>query len=900
MNPQSLQPGTRIGVFEIDALLGAGGMGEVYRARDTRLDRDVAIKFLTAPVGDETARRRFQQEARTASSLNHPNIAMVLEAGEFNDRQYLVTEYVDGGTLADWARATKPSWKTAIDLLTGVADGLAAAHDAGILHRDIKPENILITKRGTAKLVDFGIAKFIHASRTASLTKTVDVGTSPGVIVGTVAYMSPEQASGSAIDTRSDLFSFGVVLYELLAGRRPYEGKTDLEQMYARVHGSSPRLGDIGRGVPEPLRLLVEKLLEKDPADRYQSAHEVVVDLRRMLRDDALAPLDAAQSSRSRTRMLSFAALAALVIVAAGVWALNRPWSRVTQTSDVTATPPMEQITAFSDFAVQPAFSPDGRMVTFIRGPASFTTTGQVYVKLLPNGDPVQLTNDSLLKMMPEFTPDGSRVVYTVNTDATNSWDTWIVPVIGGAPKLWLPNASGLQWIGPQRLLFSEIKTGIHMALVTATESRTESRDVYVPKSIRGMVHRSYASPDRSQAIVAEMDDGGMLPCRLVPLDSGSMGRIVGPPRGRCTHAAWSPDGQWMYFSSNASGTFQLWRQRYPDGALQQLTFPPTEAEGIAIAPDGGSIVTSIGLAQHTVWVSDERGERQISSEGDAILPAWGDGFPTSVFSPDGQKLYYLVAKSDQHEGRGFGHGELWVADRLQRTNEPLLPGLSITSYDISADGETVAFAANEANGMSGIWIARLDRRTPPRKLPPAEALGPVFGRAGEIYYRGWDRGIAYLYALDIATGESRKFTTEPAVNSPIVSPDGQWILSLVSNEGKNSSTLLKAFPKAGGKPLTVCVRCYPKWTRDQRFLFFSFLPGNDVERGSTFVFRLAAGHAFPPWPTDGVKSESDLPESSRVRVIARPGVFPGLTPETYAFRTDMVRRNLYRIHLPR
>ena len=247
----------------------------------------------------------------------------------------------------------------------------------------------------------------------------------------------------------------------------------------------------------------------------------------------------------------------------------------------------MQQITAFSDFATQPSLSPDGKLLAFIRGPGSFTTPGQIYLKLLPDGEPVPLTNDAMWKMMPAFSPDGTRIVYTAVRTPNNSWDTWVVPVLNGEPKLWLPNASGLRWIGPRRLLFSEIKAGIHMALVETTESRTEARDVYLPPSIRGMAHGSYLSPDEKQVLVTEMDSGGMIPCRIVPFDGSSRGQVVGPATGRCTHAAWSPDGRWMYFTSDASGSYQIWRQRFPAGEPEQLTFGPTEAEGLAVSPDG-------------------------------------------------------------------------------------------------------------------------------------------------------------------------------------------------------------------------------------------------------------------------------------------------------------------------
>jgi serine/threonine protein kinase len=238
-----LNAGTRLGTYEIEAILGAGGMGEVYRAIDTRLRRSVAIKILSPELADPSARRRFQQEAKMASALNHPHILTVHEAGEFEDQQYLVCEFIDGGTLRQWVNAEPRSWRQIVNLLVGVADALATAHAAAILHRDVKPENILVTRSGYAKLADFGLAKLDEGVQPEEFTRAVTQDrTRPGVVIGTIAYMSPEQAAGRPLDARSDIFSFGVVLYELLAGRRPFTGPTDLEVLQAIQHGTPEAL----------------------------------------------------------------------------------------------------------------------------------------------------------------------------------------------------------------------------------------------------------------------------------------------------------------------------------------------------------------------------------------------------------------------------------------------------------------------------------------------------------------------------------------------------------------------------------------------------------------------------------------------------------------------------------
>src|SRR5262245_371555 len=326
----SIGAGTRIGAYRIEGALGAGGMGVVYRATDTRLDRPVSIKFLSGEMLDPEAARRFQREAQMASSLNHPNILTVHDVGVHEGRQYIVTELVDGGTLEDWSSAGTRSWRQVVELLTGVADGLAAAHTAGILHRDIKPANILVSRSGYAKLADFGLAKPFDESPGGQPRPQL---TAVGLVVGTLAYMSPEQASGQTLDARSDIFSFGVVLYEQLAGRRPFTGDTDLELLKTIIHGAPSSLP---AEIPEALRAIVEKAIEKEPAERYQSMRDFVVDLRRVARRSAASsvgigspaqrsgPMAGAPKSRGWwTRRGFVAAVVSVLLAAAAVVVLE-------------------------------------------------------------------------------------------------------------------------------------------------------------------------------------------------------------------------------------------------------------------------------------------------------------------------------------------------------------------------------------------------------------------------------------------------------------------------------------------------------------------------------------------------------------------------------------------------
>jgi Tol biopolymer transport system component len=872
-----LEPGTSFGAYRLDLKLGEGGMGAVYRATDTRLGRHVAIKVLSNDLADASARRRFQQEAQLASALNHPHILTVHDVGEIDGTQYLVTEFVAGGTLRTWRAAAPRTWHEIVELLAGVGDGLAAAHHAGILHRDVKPENILVTPGGHAKLADFGIAK-LQASASAA-TRT-DLHTHPGVAIGTAAYMSPEQARGDPVDARSDVFSFGIVLYEMLAGRRPFDAATDLDTRHSVVHHAADPLPS---AIPAALRSLVDRALKKDAADRIQSMREFVVALRASTRSPAAEHAGRARFAAAR---IAWAAAALALIGAAALLWLRRP------AADAAIATRYVQLTSFADSATSPALSPDGRLLAFIRGPNPFFGPGQIYVKALPDGEPRRLTDDDAAKMGPQFTPDGTHITYSTGIGLDSpTMDTWIVPVAGGRPRRLLTNAEGLTWFrdaeGVGRVLFSEM-TGLagQMSIVAATDTRADARNVYVPPPPDGMAHRSYRSPDGQWMLVVEMDIHSWLPCRLVPFDRRSTGTRVGPVPSQCTDAGWSPDGRWMYFTAMTADGVHVWRQRFPDGRPEQVSFGVASEHGVHFDPDGRSFVTAVGASQGTVWVHDATGDRQITSEGDAFMPS---------VAPDGRQVYYLVR---EYGLRSWNQGALWVVDLATGGRQRLLSAFQLQHYSISRDGGRIVFVAVDEQGRSPVWIASLAGGDAPRQLTTVDASVAFFGTAGEVIVGGADDEQFHTYRVPERGGERQTIFNAPL--TPLaVSPDGRAVA--VIDPAAWGALIVR--PVDGGADLRLCDRCAPPWGTDPMPFYFGWSPDAQFLYwkfgDATFAVPVPRGRVLPAIPAGGVTSRDDVAALPGARLVSEQAhAVPGPSPALYAFTKVSSQRNIYRVLL--
>jgi Tol biopolymer transport system component len=751
-------------------------MGVVYKAHDTKLNRPAAIKLLSNELADAPARRRFQMEAQTASSLNHPHIVTVYDVGEYEGRQYLITEFVDGGTLKQWVWSERRTWRQVVDLLTGVADGLAAAHEAGILHRDIKPDNILITTSGYAKLADFGLAKL--AGGDLDVTRTVsDSQTTPGMIIGTIPYMSPEQASGGKLDNRSDVFSFGAVLYEMISGRKPFDGSSSLEVLQKVIHAEVMTLGD---DVPLGLRMVIEKALEKDPAERYQSMRDLAVDLKRLSRvrsGSQLAP-SAPTPSWTNARRLVLGATLGVFVVAAG---LGIVYWRLLE-ADYFWTNPLEgarfeKLTDWPGTELDAAISHDGKFVAFLSdrdGPYDMwvTQVGGGEFRNLTQGKSATLLHE--MTRTTGFNADGSQVwVRSPPANMTGPSQAALggrsslslYPTIGGAARPFLSAASlNPVWSHDGTMLvFHHTRAGDPITL--AEPDGQNERDIY--KGAAGE-HNHYVnlSPDKQHIYFARNWRSTEADIWRIAVTGGMPERLT-YHNAHIAYPVLLDDRTLVYRGTAGDGTaWVLYGMDIERRIPHQISRGVEEYQSVAASADGRRLVVSVSNPTVSLWTVPITAQIVDESMAQRVpVPAAQAQGPR--YTPDG--LLYLGGKG--------GTGGLWrwkngAAVELWRATS----GAVIAAPGVSSSG-ALAFGVRR-NGRSTLYVASADGTG---VRPLAEQLdlrgSPSWSPDGRFVAVAADGGEGpRIYRVPVTGGAPEQLTEVPSSN-PQWSPDGQTIL---------------------------------------------------------------------------------------------------------------------------
>jgi len=593
----------------------------------------------------------------------------------------------------------------------------------------------------------------------------------------------------------------------------------------------------------------------------------------------ALPPAGPIAGNRRARWLLPAVSAAACAAIALGGVALYRSRHRP---AEVTYT----QLTDFTDSAVAPALSPDGNMIAFIRGNDGFGSSDEIYVKMLPDGEARRVTDDHRPKYGLAFSPDGSEIAYTVVE--TSVFSTYEVSALGGEPHLLLYNAAGLVWLDPQHLLFSEIRTGIHLGVVTSTMTRAGQRDVYFPAHERGMAHYSFPSPDRRWALVVEMNgDGDWAPCRLVALDSQSQPRLAGPT-GACTSAGWSPDGSWMYFTATVEGQSHIWRQHFPEGEPEQITFGPTEEDGVAVEPKGQSLITSVGAHESAIWIHDGSGERPLSSEGEVVRSS-----SPPAFSSDASMIYYLLRRGEGSDA------ELWRTTVDSGKSDAVFPGISIIDFDISPDGKQVVYTTASRDGTMQLWIAPVDRSIPAMKVNVSGVRSPHFGAGGRILVQQTDGNTNYLEQIDADGSHRSRIFPNPIAEFQTVSPGRRWVTAEVPSAPDNSLPAIMAIPLAGGTPQRICAPwCLTRWSTDGKYLFVTVEEASRTSPGRSLAIPVGPGESLPDLPVGGVALPAEPSMVHGAESVGRGELVPGKDPQHYAWVNTTVHRNLYQISM--
>ena len=784
--------GRTIAHYRIQAKIGQGGMGEVFLADDTSLHRKVALKFLPPEMQqDPVAHKRFLREARSAAALDNPYICSVHEVGEFEGKDFIVMEYVDGQTLMDKLRRGRLPLNQALQIATEVAEALQTAHGKGIVHRDLKPSNIMLMKTGHAKVMDFGLAKqIIPPGGIESQEEAISAMTRTGMTIGTLAYMSPEQLRGDEVDARSDIFSFGVVLYEMLAGIHPFKKATGMDTAAAILHEEPDLLGKAAKGIPPNLETVIGRCLRKDLARRFHHMDDVKVELEEVMEQGDSAPVSEAHvAMRGISRRWLWTVAICIVLLAAGTWI----W-RIRMGSALPP-PKVVELTSYAGYEFSPTFSPDGNKVAFVWNKPEIGHL-DIYVKAVGETHALQLTSDPAGSYGPAWSPDDRYIAFARSGSAEKTGIYLVSPISGPERKIFdFPSNGRLSWTPDSRFLASardrpseftgEDPSGIYLIPI---EGGTERRLTH-PKAPAADTDISISPDGRLVCFVRYAAAyNGDIYCQPFGQDGSNQGE----PR-RITHhnypigeISWSRDGESVVYSVNRTlneGS-QLWR------AWVGADVPPTRVEiaGLnafspAVAPSKNRLAFASGTRQgNNIW------RLRLGGTAESLLTSPADE-EDSEFSPDGQRIVFQSTRAGSTM-------DIWVSNAdgsnpVQLTHEE---GSAGTPH-WSGDGQFVIFDLHAPDGSASLYSINANggraRRLTPREV---EAVMGCWSPDGKwIYFTSNRSGVRNIWRIPAAGGEFRQITRHGADRSH-VSLDGRTVYFT-----KETSPELFAIPSDGG-----------------------------------------------------------------------------------------------------
>ena len=795
-----VEPGSRLGPYEILSPLGAGGMGEVYRARDPRLGREVAIKVLPASFSADPDRlRRFEQEARAAGILNHPNITAVYDVGEVDGAPYVVSELLEGETLRSVLAGGKLPPRRALDFALQIARGLAAAHEKGIVHRDLKPENLFLTKDGRIKILDFGLAKLTHADpRSPEVTSapTMTAVTEPGVVLGTVGYMSPEQVRGEAADHRSDIFSLGTVLYEMLSGRRPFHGDSAIETMNAILKEDPP---DVALNVPAGVDRILTHCLEKNRDDRFQSARDLAFDLEALSGISAPTPALPAAGARRLSPMVLGAI--ALAIAAAAFFAGSRTGAFSGRRSGENV-PAFHQLTFRRGSVTAARFTPDGQTIVHDAAwdgkPSQLFTVRAGSTESAPLNVPAATVlsisrSEELAIQVGKRTIEGFSIYGTLAR----------MPLGAGTPREILENVQEADWSPDGRELAIVRRVG--------DRHRVEYPPGKVLHTTTGWVSHVRIAPDGSRIAFLDHPTYGDDAGSVAVIDLEGRKQILTAGWATAQGLAWSPSGREVWFTGATEGAHRGLYAVTLSGRLRLIFRAPASLRIHDIFRDGRVLLTSEALNGSTFGVAPgEKKERDLSwrdfsfyvdlsADGrTALISAQGEGTGASyavyLRDLDGSPAIRL----GEGEAFGLSPDKKWALT-LPRTNPPQLvllptgPGEPrrldrgpIESYTPFAswfpDGRRILIRGREPGRGTRLYVQAIDgepRAVSPEGIHPAQLAHDV-SPDGRFAYARDPAGRPTLYP--VAGGEARIVQgIEPAEDPVGWSSDGRAIYVMES-----------------------------------------------------------------------------------------------------------------------